>query len=155
MIYTIRVTTDQEKIVSEILLKKARAEKLPIFSILFVESIKGYLFIEAFDENTVIKLIQKTKHVKGIIRKPVKVEEIQNLITASKTQKLNIENGDIVEMVSGPFKGEKARVTKIDETKDELTVELLEVAVPIPVTIKTKMIKIFQKAEDAAETYRQ
>lgn len=155
MIYTVRVTTDQEKIVSEILLKKARAEKLPIFSILFVESIKGYLFIEAFDENTVIKLIQKTKHVKGIIRKPVKVEEIQNLITASKTQKLNIENGDIVEMVSGPFKGEKARVTKIDETKDELTVELLEVAVPIPVTIKTKMIKIFQKAEDAAETYRQ
>ena len=39
---------------------------------------------------------------------------------------------------------------KIDTNKDEVTVELTEVAVPIPVTIKANTIKVFQKASDAA-----
>jgi len=60
-----------------------------------------------------------------------------------------MEVGDTVEMVSGPFKGERAKVVKIDEAKDEVTVELVEVAVPIPVTVKTKMLKLFQKANAA------
>ena len=38
---------------------------------------------------------------------------------------------------------------KIDANKDEVTVELTEVAVPIPVTIKANTIKVFQKAADA------
>ncbi|RLG18339.1 transcription elongation factor Spt5, partial [Candidatus Micrarchaeota archaeon] len=35
-----------------------------------------------------------------------------------------------------------------DENKDEITVELTEVAVPIPVTIKANTIRTYQKAED-------
>ena len=41
----------------------------------------------------------------------------------------------------------KAKIIKIDESKDEVTVELLEVAVPIPVTIKINIVKIYKKAE--------
>ena len=74
------------------------------------------------------------------------IGEIENLIKAVKQPAFTIENGDTIEMISGPFKGEKARVTKFDEAKDEITVELIEVAVPIPVTVKSKMVKLFQKA---------
>jgi transcriptional antiterminator NusG len=146
MIYTIRVTSGQEKIVAEILLKKAKSEKLSIYSIANIESIKGYLFLEAPEENSVVKLIQKVKHVKGFLKKAITVSEIENLLKAVKQPALTIENGDIIEMSSGPFKGEKAKVTKIDEAKDEITVELIEVAVPIPVTVKSKMVRLFQKA---------
>lgn len=146
MIHTIRVTSGQEKIIAEILMRKARAEKLDIYSIVHAENVKGYLFVETPDENTLVKLIQKVKHVKGFLRKPVSVEEIKNLLQAEKRPALTIENGDIVEMSSGPFKGERAKVLKIDEAKDEITVELVEVAVPIPVTVKSKMVKLFQKA---------
>ena len=146
MIFTIRVTTGQERIVSEMLLKKARAEKLSIYSVVNVESIKGYLFIEAPEENTAVKLIQRVKHVKGILNKPITTQEIENLIKTTKQQIVTLEVNDVVEMISGPFKGEKARITKIDESKDEVTVELMEIAVPIPVTVKTKTVRLYQKA---------
>ena len=145
MIFTIRVTSGQEKILSEILVKKARAEKLGIYSLIYLDAIKGYLFVEAPEENTVVKLIQKVKHVKGLLKTPVTTAEIENLIKAVKKPAVTIAVGDVVEMISGPFKGERARVTQLDEAKDEITVELLEVAVPIPVTVKTKMIRLFQK----------
>lgn len=146
MIHTIRVTSGQEKIIAEILMKKARAEKLDVFSIVHVENVKGYLFVEANDENTLVKLIQKVKHIKGFLKRPVTVQEIETLVKAEKQPTLIIEPGDTVEMSSGPFKGERAKVIKLDEAKDEITVELIEVAVPIPVTVKSKMVKLFQKA---------
>jgi len=146
MIHTIRVTSGQEKIIAEILMRKAKAEKLDIYSIVHAENVKGYLFVETPDENTLVKLIQKVKHVKGFLRKPVTIDEIKNLLQAETRPALTIEGGDIVEMSSGPFKGERAKVLKIDEAKDEITVELVEVAVPIPVTVKSKMVKLFQKA---------
>lgn len=146
MIHTIRVTSGQEKIIAEILMKKSKAEKLDVFSIVHVENVKGYLFIETTDENTLVKLIQKVKHVKGFLKRPVTVAEIENLVKAEKQPTVVIEAGDMVEMISGPFKGERAKVMKLDEAKDEVTVELVEVAVPIPVTVKSKMVRLFQKA---------
>jgi transcriptional antiterminator NusG len=146
MIHTIRVTSGQEKIIAEILMKKGKAEKLDIYSIMHVENVKGYLFVESSDENTLVKLIQKVKHVKGFLRQPVTIDEIETLVKAEKQPSMVIERGDIVEMSSGPFKGERAKVLNIDEAKDEITVELIEVAVPIPVTVKSKMVKLFQKA---------
>jgi len=145
MIFTIRVTSGQEKILSEILVKKARAEKLDIYSIIYLDAIKGYLFVEAPEENNVVKLIQKVKHVKGFLKKPVTIAEIENLIKAVKKPAVTLAVGDIVELISGPFKGERARMTMLDEAKDEITVELLEVAVPIPVTVKSKIVRLFQK----------
>ncbi|HLC68407.1 MAG TPA: transcription elongation factor Spt5 [Candidatus Bilamarchaeaceae archaeon] len=146
MIFTVRVTSGQEKITANILAKKATAERLPVYSVFNPENVRGYLFLEALDENSVVKLVQKVKHVKGVLRKSIGIEEIEKMLTAEKQQALQIASGDIIEMISGPFKGERARVTKIDEAKDEVTVELIEVAVPIPVTVKTKMVKLFQKA---------
>ena len=109
--------------------------------------------VEAVDENTVVKLIQKVKHIKGFLKRPITVAEIENLVKAEKQPALIIESGDIVEMSSGPFKGERAKVLKIDEAKDEITVELIEVAVPIPVTVKSKMVKLFQKAGAGDDQY--
>ena len=142
------MTTGQEKIVSQMLEKKAKAEKLNVYSIAYIENIKGYIFVEVPDKNVLAKLLQKMRHVKGFLATPVKIEEIQKLIALSKQPIIMLEVGDIVEMTSGPFKGERAKVVKVDEGHDEVTVELIEVAVPIPITVKSKMIKIFQKASD-------
>lgn len=148
MIYTVRVTTGQEKIVAQMLEKKAKVEKLNVYSIACIENIKGYIFIEVFDKNVLAKLLQKVKHVKGFLPEPVKIEEIEKLLTLSKQPTTTLEIGDIVEVTSGPFRGENAKVVKIDDTKDEITVELIEVAVPIPITVKSKMLKLQQKSSE-------
>ena len=149
MIYVIRVTTGQEKIIAEMLAKKAKAEKLFIYSVVNIENVKGYLFVEAEDENNITKLTQKMKNVKGFLKQAIQGSEIQNLINIANKPNVSIKMGEIVEMTSGPFKGEKARVIKLDEAKDQYTVELIEVAAPIPVTINSKTARLAQKAEDA------
>ena len=146
MIYIFRVTTGQEKIVSQMLEKKAKAQKLSIYSILVPENVKGYLFVEAATENDAVHLAQKTRHVKGILKQAIELSEVEKMVTAEKPAALTIEIGDIVEIKSGAFKGDKAKVTKIDENKDELTVEFMDMAVPIPTTIKRKITKLFRKA---------
>ncbi len=151
MIFTIRVTTGQEKIVSGILAKKAKKENLEIYSVMNVETVRGYLFIEGKDENSVVKLIQRVRHVKGLLKRAIELEELKKLVDTSEEEKSEINNGDIIEMISGPFKGEKAKVIKVDQQKEEITVELIEVAVPIPVTVKGKMVKLFQKKSDGSQ----
>lgn len=151
MIYIFRVTTGQEKIVSQMLEKKAKAQKLSIYSILVPENVKGYLFVEAATENDAVHLAQKTRHVKGILKQDIALSEIDKMVKAEKPAALTIELGDIVEIKSGAFKGDKAKVIKIEENKDELTVEFMDMAVPIPTTIKRKIAKIFKKAGDEEE----
>ncbi|MCK4319634.1 transcription elongation factor Spt5 [Candidatus Micrarchaeota archaeon] len=146
MIYIFRVTTGQEKIVAQMLEKKAKAQDIPIHAILISENVRGYLFVESKDENAAVKLATNTKHVKGLLKKAIGIEEIEKMIKTEKPASATVELGDLVEIRSGPFKGEKAKVTKMDPIKEDLTVELIEVAVPIPVTIKQKIVKLFRKA---------
>ena len=57
----------------------------------------------------------------------------------------SIQKGSVVELVSGPFKGERARVVRLDESREEVVLELVEAAVPIPVTVKADQIRIIKK----------
>ena len=60
---------------------------------------------------------------------------------------VNIQKNDIVEIISGPFKREKAKVTRVDKAKDEVVVELLEAAVPIPITLTLANVKVIRREE--------
>jgi len=135
--------------VAEMIASKVKKETLDIYSIALFEDLKGYLVVEAKDEVAVRQAGMRIPHIKGVLDKPMNISELDALIEAAKPTVLSVNKGDIVELTSGPFRGEKARVIKIDENKEELTVELTEVAVPIPVTIKANIIKIYKKAEDA------
>ncbi|MFH1448150.1 MAG: transcription elongation factor Spt5 [Candidatus Micrarchaeota archaeon] len=146
MIFIYRVTAGQEKVVADVLKNKIRKNKLDIYSIATMDELHGYLLVEAEDEVAVRQAAMRIPHIKGVLSKAMDPKEIDSLIVA-KPVGMIISKGDIVELVSGPFKGEKARVIKLDEAKEDITVELTEVAVPIPVTIKTSTIRIFQKAD--------
>ena len=64
---------------------------------------------------------------------------------------MNIKKNDIVEIISGPFKREKAKISRIDEQKEEVVVELLEAAVPIPVTLKMDSVKVIRRENEPGE----
>lgn len=147
MIFVYRVTAGQEKVVADVLHNKIRKEKLGVYAIAFMDALKGYLIIEAEDEVAARQAAMRIPHIKGVLRRPMDIKDIEGLI-ATKAAGIKLNKGDIVELVSGPFKGERARVIKIDEAKEECTVELMEVAVPIPVTIKIGTVRVHQRAED-------
>jgi len=58
---------------------------------------------------------------------------------------ISIEEGDIVEIISEPFKKEKAKVMRIDKQKEEVVVSLLAAVVPLPVTIKLDNVKVIRR----------
>ena len=64
-----------------------------------------------------------------------------------------ISTGDVVELTSGPFKGERAKVVRVDSAKEELIVELLDSPHTIPLRTHADFAKIVEKAarEEAAD----
>lgn len=146
MIFTIRTTVGQESLVVDILSNKIKKEDLNIYSLSVIPGLKGYVLIEADNEMTVQRGIMNTPHVKsrGIVGGAVKIDELNTLLEAKPLMK-SIKEGQKVELVSGPFKGEKAKVIRVNDTKEEVTVELLEAAVKIPITIHAENIRIIKE----------
>ncbi|MFH0836326.1 MAG: transcription elongation factor Spt5 [Candidatus Micrarchaeota archaeon] len=144
MLFAYRVTAGQESIVADLLNEKIKKTEAPINALIVSPRMKGYLFVEAENDVEAKRLITNVPHVKGVLSKSIDLSEIKELLE-SKPQELKLEKGDLVEVTGGPFKGEKAKVVRIDKDKEDVTVELIEVAVPIPVTIKLGMIKVLPK----------
>ena len=67
---------------------------------------------------------------------------------AYTSKEINIRKNDIAEIISGPFKREKCKVTRIDKSKEDVVVELLEAAVPIPITVKLDAVKVIRRETD-------
>ncbi len=145
--YALRITAGQEKIIAELLKNKTINDKLDIYSILMLDNFKGYIIVEALDESTARKLAFQMPNVKGVLPGEVDGEEIVQLME-KKPPIYNVEKGDIVEVINGPFKGDRAKVIKIDLEKEESTIELLEAAMPIPITTKLSWLKIHKKASE-------
>jgi len=152
MIYTIRTTTGREDIVVDLLESRLKAEQgLGIKTIFHPAEIKGYVFIEG-NLTSIHRAMVGLMHAKGLMEKPVALDEIKHFLEVKKTR-IKIDIDDVVEIIGGPFKGERGKIKRIDSVKDEVTIELLEAAIPIPVTIATEFIKVVKKAhpEAAAE----
>ncbi len=146
MIYIVRVAAKQERIVAMMLEKKAKTNDLKVYSIFVPPNVKGYIFVEVDEENTALTLTNGVKYVKGLIQKPVNLEEIKNLIIVEEEKEEEINIGDIVEITGGPFKGENAKVTQVDETKKEYVVLPLDVAISLPIKLKSNHLKLVKKA---------
>ena len=107
--------------------------------------LRGYVLCEGIKNPDQIKnMLKGLQHVRGLIDGETDLAEIQHFLIP-KPLVSGIEEGNIVDIISGPFKGEKARVQQIDEAKEEITVELFEAMVSIPVTIRGDHVRVLEK----------
>ena len=76
---------------------------------------------------------------------------------ANVLKKKGIGKGDVVEIISEPFKKEKAKVIRVDKSKGEVVVSLLGAVVPIPVTVKLDNVRVIrrEKEEEASESEKE
>lgn len=140
-IYTIRTTSGREDMVVDMLSLNVRNQALDVKAILHPAELKGYIFAEG-NLADIHKAAQGMLHIRSFIEKPINLADIQRFLEAKKVA---VDPGDEVEIVGGAFKGDKGIVTRLDKTKDEVTIELREGAIPIPMTISVDMIKILKK----------
>jgi len=149
MIYAIRTTSGREDIVIDIMSSNVRSQELNVKSIFHPAEIKGYVFAEG-SSGAIHKAVQGLMHVRGIIDKPIELEEIKHFLELKK-DRIKVEEGNVVEIIGGPFRGEKGKIKRVDAVKDEVTIELLEASIPIPVTIATEFIKILKREKKEGE----
>jgi len=167
MIFVVRATAGQERIVSELLYREAAAKKEEIekdggtvYSVLYTTGLKGYILVEADSPGTVEILAMGVPKTRGLLLKKkgeletasvISIEELENMLMPRPVI-ADVNRGDLVELISGPFKSEKARVARIDKDKNEITVELIEAAVPIPVIVRGDDVKVLKrKSGEGAE----
>jgi len=143
VIATIRTTTGRENVVIESIIARIKTRKIPIKSIFHPEEFRGYVFIEG-EVNDIEASIKGIPHIRGLINKAISLEELERFLIEEKRE-VKVEVGDIVEIIGGPFKGEKGKITRVDDTKNEVVIEFMEAAIPIPVTISINSVRIYEK----------
>jgi len=146
MIFIIKVITNKEERAVEMISERAEKKNLNVFSVLRPHGLRGYVFLEAEDRDSAEESVFNLPYVKGIIGKTISYEEIQNMVEPTAVT-VSIKEGDIVEIISEPFKKEKAKVLRIDKQKEEVVVSLLGAVVPLPVTIKLDNVKVIRREE--------
>lgn len=143
-IFAIKTTTGQEKNVARLIAAKVGMEKVPIRAILVPEALKGYVFVEAEGPHLVEQAITGVRHVRSRIPGIVGFSEIERYIVRKPVID-ELSEEDIVEVTGGPFKGMRAKITRIDKAKAEVTLELLEASFTLPITVNSDYVKIVEK----------
>ena len=138
--FAIRITGGQEQVVANILQNKITTKKINVLSILVLDNFKGYIIVEAPDSNVAFEALHGVRHVRGQIRGELPFKDIEGyLVKKPVVTELNID--DTVEVIAGPFKAMKAKITRVDYEKQEATVILLDSPYQIPVTVDANYLK--------------
>ncbi len=143
-VLAVKTSIGHEKTVTDSLASRAKDKPIGVFAILSPATIRGYVFVEAMNTDALREAVKGVRRTRGLVKGETSLDEIEHFLTP-KPIVSGIVEGDIVELIAGPFKGEKARVQQIDEAKEEITVELFEAMVPIPVTIRGDHVRVLEK----------
>jgi transcriptional antiterminator NusG len=138
--FAIRTTGGQERVVANLLQTRANAKKLLIRSIIVLDSFKGYIIVEAPDSNVAYEALAGIRHVRGQIRGDLPFKDIEGYLV-KKPVVAELSTNDTVEVIAGPFKSMKAKITRVDYEKQEATVVLLDSPYQIPVTVDANYLK--------------
>ncbi len=148
-IFALRTTANREDQVMDFVTSNAVKKKIEVYSVVRPHGMRGYIFVEAASKTDAEQAAFNIPYARGILPQPVKYSEIEHMVEQIKHE-MNIQKNDIVEVISGPFKRENAKVTRIDKAKEEVVVELLEAAVPIPITVKMDAVKVIRRETETA-----
>jgi len=147
--FAIRTTGGQEHVVARLIENRIAVKKLGVQSILVLDNLKGYIVVEAPDANIAYEALAGVRHVRGQIRGELQFKEIEGFLVKKPTvTELSVD--DTVEIVGGPFKGIRAKITRVDYERQEATVILLDAPYQLPVTIDANYLKLVQKASQQA-----
>jgi len=139
MILTVRTTRGREKTAVNAMRSKVKANNYDIKAVFHPEDLKGYIFIEG-KEQDIKDIVSDVRSTRGVIDQKVGLDEIEKYLSEEQ-EDIKIEEGDEVEVIGGPFKGEDAKIKRVDDTNREVTIELMDAAVPIPTTVDVDMVR--------------
>ena len=150
-IYAVKTTNRQERTVADNIDKAIRddIDDIVVTAVIVPDELKGYVLVESPESLALVQeLMERIPNARTVLSGATSLEEVGHYLTP-KPAISGIEDGTIVELIAGPFKGEKAVVKRVDPAKEEITVELYESVLPIPITVRGDNVRIIDKGEDS------
>ena len=147
MIFVIKVTTNKEDRALEMISDKVHKKALEVYTLTRPHGLRGYIFIEADSRNDAEQSAYGIPYARGLLPNTINYKEIEHMLEQVKKE-VNIQKNDVAEIISGAFKREKCKIVRVDKVKEEAVVELLEAAVPIPITLKLDALKVIRREGD-------
>ncbi len=149
-IFAVRTVAGQEYNVA--LLAKLRAEARRqqgedpgVYAIVAVpEKVRGVVFFEADNPARIDVLVYGIRHVRGRVPGKTPYSELEKVIKPKPVVEV-VEVGDIVEIMSGPLAGMKAKVIDVIKDKNELRVIPCDAEYPLPLTLKAEFVRVVKK----------
>jgi len=149
-IFVVRTTSGQERNAAELIENRVQANKFRVLSILVTDKLPGYIFLEATGPHVAEEAIAGIKHVRSKVPGKVPYSEIERyLVNKPIIEELDV--GYIVEVTGGPFKGMRAKITRVNKVKREATLELLEATFTLPITVSADYLKLVERVTGKEE----
>lgn len=139
-LYAVKVTVGQERNVALMLTDKAKVEGLPIAAILAPSDLRGYIIVESSAPHAVDQLIRGMRHTRERVQGLIDPTEVGHYLETRPVIE-GLEVGALVEVIAGPFKGMQAKVVRVDTSKEEVTMEILEAAFTLPITVHADYVR--------------
>ncbi|MFT4261546.1 MAG: transcription elongation factor Spt5 [Candidatus Woesearchaeota archaeon] len=143
-LFGLRTTANREDQVMSFLASNVPRKKVDVFSVIRPHGMRGYIFVEAATRQDVEQAAYGIPYSRGVLPSEIGYKEIEHMLEQAKKE-VNIKKNDIAEIISGPFKRQQCKITRVDKAKEEVVVELLEAAVPIPITLKMDAVKVVRR----------
>ncbi|MBN1160176.1 MAG: transcription elongation factor Spt5 [Candidatus Diapherotrites archaeon] len=138
--YGIKTQVGRENLVTDILEMRIKHENIPVYSLIVIPGMKGYIVAEADSAQAIVDATRGNAHM---LKEPLNSDDIFKLLETEPIMK-ELKEGMRIEVLGGPFKGAKAKILRVNKAKEEVTIELLEGTVPIPITIRAEFVRVIQ-----------
>jgi transcriptional antiterminator NusG len=145
--FAVKTTSKQERTVADNIRKAVEQSDIKVYSVIAPKELQGYVLIETPESYARMEqLVERVPHARAVVHGETSFAEIQHFLVP-KPVVSGINEGTIVELIAGPFKGEKAVVKRVDSSKEEITVELYESVVPIPITVRGDNVRVIDTSD--------
>ena len=145
-IFIVRVRNGKEKDASIAFKEKAEFNKREIYTILSIENINSYIFVEGTKHDVEATCQDLSAQFRTKILGKTTLDELEKHLEPKPTI-LALNVGDIVEVVSGPFKGSTAKISSMTATREEIQIELLDSRIRIPIVIHADYVRKIDTGE--------
>lgn len=140
-----RVRNGKEKDAALAFKEKSEFKNRNVSAVLVIENVMGYIFVEGIKydiEQTCSDVSQFRAKILG----KTSLEDLNRHLEPKPTIQ-GIKVGDIVEIISGPFKGSRAKIVQIKASSEEITVELLDSRITIPIVIHADYVRKLESGD--------
>ena len=136
--FTLKTSFGKEDEVARAVQTRSRGTRtVKVGKVISTPRLRGYIFVEAMDENELISLTSGIRHARGVIGH-ASPEEIKKFLLPEHAPE-ELKEGDLVDVVKGDLKGEQGRIKRIGP--EVVAIELINAIVPLTVNVKLDQLK--------------